>query len=57
MKKTGLAWILVLGLLLGGCRQETQAPTEVFSVRQMNQQLLDASAGLPRSELLYFHQQ
>ena len=54
MKKTGLAWILVLGLLLGGCRQETQAPTEVFSVRQMNQQLLDASAGLPRSELLYF---
>ena len=56
MKKIafGLAFVMVFGLLLGGCREKAEPIAEAFSVERMNQQLLKAAGQLPKSESLYF---
>ena len=56
MKKRYLASALIVGILLGGCRSnpQTEPAEDVFSIKQMNQELLTASKTLLRSKSLYF---
>ena len=55
MKKRYLAIVLFASLLLGGCGANNQkSEEEGFQTEKMNQELITASASLPKSNLLYF---
>ena len=55
MKKRYLAMVLFASMLLGGCGANNQkSEEEGFQTEKMNQELITASASLPKSNLLYF---
>ena len=55
MKKRYLAIVLFASMLLGGCGANNQkSEEEGFQTEKMNQELITASASLPKSNLLYF---
>lgn len=55
MKKRYLTMVVFAAMLLGGCGANNQkSEEEGFQTEKMNQELITASASLPKSNLLYF---